>query len=214
MAKFCGNCGAPLDYDARVCGQCGTPVEGKEKLRVKDPEKVRKTKKIMKIVIIIGVLSLVLFGTLKVAYNLTGVRGLTRKVMNAYKDYDIETLALLSSDMYYYEAPYSDISTAEEYFTRVVGENHDYYENIMGNNYKIKYKILDQYDFSDRKQEKTLERIKESKPEFDPSIIEKFTAVNVELTLDNGGKPIKKKITVIISKEGKNLRLLDINDQW
>lgn len=214
MEKFCGNCGAPLDYDARVCGQCGTQVDGKEKLRVKDPEKIRKTKKIMKIVIIIGVLSLVLFGTLKVVYNLTGVRGLTRKVMNAYKDYDIETLALLSSDMYYYEASYSDISTAEEYFTRIVGENHDYYENVMGNNYKIKYKILDQYDFSERKQEKTLEQIKESKPEFDSSIIEKFTAVNVELTLDNGGKPIKKKITVIISKEGKNLRLLDINAQW
>lgn len=28
MAKFCGNCGAKLDDNARVCGHCGTPVAG------------------------------------------------------------------------------------------------------------------------------------------------------------------------------------------
>ena len=28
MAKFCGNCGAKLDDNARVCGHCGTPVGG------------------------------------------------------------------------------------------------------------------------------------------------------------------------------------------
>ena len=28
MAKFCGNCGAKLDVNARVCGYCGTPVAG------------------------------------------------------------------------------------------------------------------------------------------------------------------------------------------
>lgn len=27
MAKFCGNCGAPLDDSARVCGRCGAFVE-------------------------------------------------------------------------------------------------------------------------------------------------------------------------------------------
>lgn len=27
MARFCGNCGAQLDDDARVCGRCGTFVE-------------------------------------------------------------------------------------------------------------------------------------------------------------------------------------------
>lgn len=26
MARFCGNCGAPLEPNARVCGQCGTPI--------------------------------------------------------------------------------------------------------------------------------------------------------------------------------------------
>ena len=28
MSKFCGNCGAKLDDDAKVCGHCGTPVSG------------------------------------------------------------------------------------------------------------------------------------------------------------------------------------------
>lgn len=28
MSKFCGNCGAKLEDDARVCGNCGTPLDG------------------------------------------------------------------------------------------------------------------------------------------------------------------------------------------
>ena len=26
MAKFCANCGAPMEDGDAVCGQCGTPV--------------------------------------------------------------------------------------------------------------------------------------------------------------------------------------------
>lgn len=54
MARFCGNCGAQIDENAKVCGQCGTPIEGSTKtppVKIIDPEKKKKNKKIFKIVI-------------------------------------------------------------------------------------------------------------------------------------------------------------------
>lgn len=54
MAKFCGNCGARLEDDAKICGKCGTPVEGVTTsipgLKVTDPEKQKKVKKTFKLV--------------------------------------------------------------------------------------------------------------------------------------------------------------------
>ena len=53
MAGFCGNCGAKLDEGQKVCGQCGTPVEGVMKppvIRIEDPEKKKKNKRIFKAV--------------------------------------------------------------------------------------------------------------------------------------------------------------------
>ena len=37
MAKFCANCGAPMEDGDAVCGQCGTPVSNvvKEKKETK-----------------------------------------------------------------------------------------------------------------------------------------------------------------------------------
>lgn len=49
MARFCGNCGAQLDDDAKVCGQCGTPIDGNVPgLKIVDPEKKKKMMKKVK----------------------------------------------------------------------------------------------------------------------------------------------------------------------
>ena len=49
MAKFCGNCGKPMEDHAKVCGNCGTPLEGgtssKVKLKIEDSRKKEKFKK-------------------------------------------------------------------------------------------------------------------------------------------------------------------------
>ena len=53
MAKFCGNCGAQLDDNAKVCGQCGTPVgtlSAIPSVKIVDPEKQKKTKKTLKLI--------------------------------------------------------------------------------------------------------------------------------------------------------------------
>ena len=49
MAKFCGNCGRPMEDNAKVCGNCGTPLEGGSsstvKLKIEDPQKKRNSRK-------------------------------------------------------------------------------------------------------------------------------------------------------------------------
>ena len=52
MAKFCGNCGTQLEDNAKICGQCGTPLDGASSkildLKLVDPEKQKKLKKMSK----------------------------------------------------------------------------------------------------------------------------------------------------------------------
>jgi len=106
MATFCGNCGAELDSTMKVCGKCGTPVNGAKTnikgIKKTDPEKKKKFKRKVKLILFLFILVVVGVIALKVSFIFTGTRGLTRKVMAAYEAYDIDTLILLSSDVYYY----------------------------------------------------------------------------------------------------------------
>ena len=52
MARFCGNCGKPLEEGAKVCGYCGTPVD-ENSVRIPltktvDPERNGKLRKMGK----------------------------------------------------------------------------------------------------------------------------------------------------------------------
>ena len=136
MAKFCGNCGARLEDDAKICGKCGTPVEGVTTsipgLKVTDPEKQKKVKKTFKLVAGLMVLLIVAGIAFNVVSQYTGYNGLMRKVMAAYEKYDIDTLISLSSNMYYY----GDEDSVEYYFESKVGENLDSFEASVGHNYK------------------------------------------------------------------------------
>ena len=142
MTRFCGNCGAQLDEDARVCGQCGTPIDGNKGnipgLKVIDPAKKKNLmKKIKTVVALLIVAMLVVVGT-KVTLSFIGTNGLVRKVMAAYEDYDIGALVALSSDMYYY----SDYENyVDEYFEDSVGSNIDKFESSVGHSYKMSYEI-------------------------------------------------------------------------
>ena len=142
MAKFCGNCGARLEDDAKICGKCGTPVEGVTTsipgLKVTDPEKQKKVKKTFKLVAGLMVLLIVAGIAFNVVSQYTGYNGLMRKVMAAYEKYDIDTLISLSSNMYYY----GDEDSVEYYFESKVGENLDSFEASVGHNYKLSYKVM------------------------------------------------------------------------
>lgn len=88
MAKFCGNCGTQLEDNAKICGQCGTPLDGTSSnipgLKVVDPEKKEKMKKVGKRIVALVALVIVAVIAFNVVSQFTGYNGLLRKVMAAY----------------------------------------------------------------------------------------------------------------------------------
>ncbi len=209
MARFCGNCGAQLDDDAKVCGQCGTPIDGGQGkvpgFKVVNPEKKKKLLKKMKMAIVLVVLIIIAVAGIKIVRNFTGTNGLVRKVMTAYEKYDIDTIVSLSSDMYYYS---DNENYVEEYFEYAVGQNIDNFESSVGHSYKMSYEVEEIYDLSQRKQDEMLKNIEYLYPEFDVDKINKIAVANVKVTAKQGSKSVTKTVKISMSKEGKTWKVL------
>lgn len=210
MAKFCGNCGAQLDDKAKVCGQCGMPLEGAAVkvpgVKITDPKKQKKTKKIIKGIAVAAALVIVAVIAINVISQYTGYKGLLRKTMNAYKNYDIDTLVSLSSDMYFY----GDEEWVDNYFKYNVGENLDSFETSVGHSYKLSYEVNETYVLSERKADEILQNIESAYSDFDISIIEKMVAADVTVTAKQGKKSVDRDIKIIMSKENGSWKLLYI----
>ena len=156
MARFCGNCGAQIDENAKVCGQCGTPVEDSTKMppvKVVDSEKKKKNKKIFKAMIALALVAVVAVTAINVVSKFTGYNGLLRKVMTAYEGYDIDTLVSLSSDIYYY----GEEDYVESYFENSVGSALDSFETSVGHSYQFSYEVNETYTMSERKTKEVLD---------------------------------------------------------
>ncbi len=209
MARFCGNCGAQIDENAKVCGQCGTPIEGSTKtppVKIIDPEKKKKNKKIFKIVIALALVVAVAVTAINVVSKFTGYNGLLRKVMTAYEGYDIDTIASLSSDIYYY----GEEDYVESYFENSVGATLDSFESSVGHSYQFSYEVNETYTMSERKTKETLDGIKYAYPDFDVSIIEKIVVSDITVTAKQGNKSIEKELNITMSKENGKWKLLYI----
>ncbi len=206
MAKYCGNCGAKMDDDARVCGTCGTPLGGTSGFKVNDPEKTKKLKKRIKLLLILVIIGVVAFNGVKIGLNFIGNKGFTHKVMKAYEAYDIDGLVNMSSDVYFY----GDEEAAESYFEYSVGYDIDDYEESVGHNYKLSYKINEIYDLSERRQEELFDSLEYTYPDFDVTMIDKISVARVDITVKQGDKSIERSISITMTKEGKEWRLLYI----
>lgn len=211
MSKFCGNCGAELDDNARVCGQCGTPLEATPSkipgVKIVAPEKQKKAKKTIKLIISLIAIVVVAAIAINIASNFTGYKGLLRKVMNAYEDYDIDTLVSLSSDMYYY----GEEDWVEYYFEYSVGNNLDYFESYVGHNYKLSYDVQEVYTLSERKLDTLLDTIESSNPDFDISTISQVKVADIKVTAKEGKSSVSMSVQVTITKENGTWKLLYID---
>ena len=206
MARFCGNCGAQLDDDAKVCGQCGTPIDGNALgLKIVDPEKKKKMMKKVKGVIALAIVVVIAVVVVKIISGFTGTNGLVRKIMVAYEKYDIDTIVSLSSDMYYYN-DYEDY--VDEYFEYAVGSNIDSFESSVGHSYKMSYEEDEIYDLSQRKQDEMLKSIEYAYPDFDVDIISKIAVADVTVTAKQGSKSVSRTVKITMSKEGNTWKLL------
>ena len=206
MARFCGFCGAPIDENASVCGNCGKPVDGEE-----TKGGGRKKVNVMAIAVIaamIIVLAALIFAITRLTQNDDGRQGLIKQVIKAYEKEDIDSMIRLSSDIY--RGKRIDGLTAEEYFRNVMGSSADYYENAVGHNYKLTYKILDLYDMSQRRQNEYVNSIMELYPYFSASTITAMSAAEVEITAKRGSSMVTEYKKITMSKEDGNWKLADI----
>lgn len=213
MAKFCGNCGAKLDDSAKVCGNCGTPLDGAvqqiPKMKVENPERRKKIKKIVATVAVVLILALASRIGVGVVSQYTGYNGLLRKVMTAYKEFDIETIVSLSSSLYYYGNDDSE-DWAQDYFEHTVGDDLDAFDFSVGHSYKLTYKVNEIYPLKERRKEEVLDMIETTYPNFDVSEIKKIVVANVTLTAKEGKKIANKNVKIGMSKEDGAWKVLYI----
>ena len=209
MARFCGNCGAQIDENAKVCGQCGTPVEDSTKMppvKVVDSEKKKKNKKIFKAMIALALVAVVAVTAINVVSKFTGYNGLLRKVMTAYEGYDIDTLVSLSSDIYYY----GEEDYVESYFENCVGSALDSFETSVGHSYQFSYEVNETYTMSERKTKEVLDGIEYTYADFDVSIIEEMVVSDITVTAKQGSKSVERDLNITMSKENGTWKLLYI----
>ena len=210
MAKFCGNCGTQLEDNAKICGQCGTPLDGASTkipgLKVVDSEKQKKLKKMGKRIVALVALVIVAVIAFNVVAQYTGANGLLRKVMSAYKEYDIDTLISLSSDMYFY----GEEDWVEYYFEYNVGDDLDSFESSVGHSYKLTYEVNEIYTVSDRKLDDMLDQIEYTYADFDIGVIEKIVITDLTVTAKQGSKSVSRDMNIVMSKENGSWRLLYI----
>ena len=209
MARFCGNCGAQIDENAKVCGQCGTPVEDSTKMppvKVVDSEKKKKNKKIFKAMIALALVAVVAVTAINVVSKFTGYNGLLRKVMTAYEGYDIDTLVSLSSDIYYY----GEEDYVESYFENSVGSALDSFETSVGHSYQFSYEVNETYTMSERKTKEVLDGIEYTYADFDVSIIEEMVVSDITVTAKQGSKSVERDLNITMSKENGSWKLLYI----
>lgn len=209
MSNFCGNCGTQLADGARVCGQCGVPVPGSSTaaaFRYEDPERKAKTKKIIKLVAVLAVVVVIAIVIVNIVSGFVGYKGAVRKVMNAYKDYDLNTIVSMSSDLYFCM---SDEDYAEDYFGSAISNDLDYFEDQVGHKYKLSYEITDHYDMSEHKYQNLLDTLSQYE-DFDADIISKVMVVEMDVTAKEGRGTATLKLKLTLTKEDGDWKLLYI----
>ncbi len=214
MARFCGNCGSAVDDNAKVCGSCGTPLEANNKVVSKipgvqyiDPEKKAKTAKKVKTFFGLAALIIVAVIVFNIVSGFVGYKGAVRKIMNAYEDYDIDTIVSMSSDYYYCM---TDENYVEEYFGDIISEDLDDFEEYSGHNYKFSYEITDSYKMAEHKLDDLLDSLSYYE-EFDADIIDKVMVVEIEVVAKSKNNNYTKDLTLTLTKESGSWKLLYLN---
>ena len=190
MAKFCANCGAPMEDDDRVCGQCGTPVEGMAvaetgsapvKMQAAAKKMVNRNTGMIKGVIAAAVAVVVVAGGVKVAGNNIGYKGTLNRMVKALQKEDTAALEGLASSISdevcanLYSDPY-------DYYDGLISDVLDKYEDRVGNLKKVTYEITDSKELSDRR----LDNIKDMLVDglnMDTSEIKKAVEVECKITV-------------------------------
>lgn len=214
MSRFCGNCGAQAEDNARVCGYCGVTLSengGAQKTNVAsmnlDSEKQNNIFKLASLAVV-AFISLII--VINIISGFVGVKGAARKIMNAYRDYDIDTLLEMTSDFKYAQADFMGTSLEKSYENRL-DNKFEYFENRVGRDYKMKYKIVDSSKLPEYRTDDLYDAIAEL-DDFDIGTISKIMIVEIEVTAK--GKSIDKveNWELVLAKENGKWRMIDLTN--
>ncbi len=218
MAKFCGHCGGQVSDTDTHCGSCGaaveaTPVQVEPEVTIQVPESAqqapaKKKKKVLPLIITAVIAVIVLIVGVKVFSAFTGYNPVLRKTMNAFEDFDIDTLMDLSSEVTFATIDYLDDDDQEQWFEDVVNGQLDSYENMVGRNLKISYKVNGVYKLETRKIGQFIDNINGWLYEQDAFEKEDFEKImEVDMTLTIKGSDDKMELDVedvyMIKEEGE-----------
>lgn len=220
MAKFCGNCGAQQEDNARVCGYCGTPLAAsappaagaEATFTPVDPQKKARIMTFVKIGI--AVVAVVVAAVL--AWNIvsafTGYRGMVRKFYRAVEAYDIDTLTELTSDLTIALAGDPDDEAIYELLSDNVSDMLDTYEEEVGHDLEIDYEITETYELSERRLEELLDELEYY--DLDTSTIDDFLMVEASLTLSGSRREMTTTDELLLVKEDGEWRVFATESTW
>ena len=202
MAKFCANCGAPMDDEDRVCGQCGTPAETegaplRSEFTAPTPvvagfnnanngrpvvKQESQNAKVGKIIVLsaLALLGLLLmFGVIKIIGNNSGENGVVGKYCKAIQKDDVELLESVTSPLYEDVADYYGYDI-EETLQRYIDNKIETMEDKAGTLSKITYEITKSKSYNDKKMEEFIENY-EDRYNSDGSDIKEVREVEVKM---------------------------------
>ncbi len=209
MARFCGNCGMRLEDNDRVCGNCGMPCGDMPQVKpvVKPAKKSRKGIVAAIICVVIAVV-LLITGVSTLAAN-SGYKGLLKKTIKAYINYDIDKIVDNASESY----DYSYSSYAEYYFTTRIDNSLETFDDYVGYNYKLTYEIEDSYIASERYLSEIKSTLAAKYGTFDTDIIKKvaIAEVTVTATSKSGNQKYTQTMQITLTKEKGSWKVLYID---
>lgn len=205
--KFCANCGALVEDAANVCGVCGAPVTATAKtvtsISAMDPEKRAKVKKYTILGGIAAAAVAVLIIAIVLIVKFTGYRGLLRKTLNAYEDYDLSALVEITS-----EARLKNTNHPETYYKNIVGSELSYFEGKLGHGYDLSFETQEVYEVEKRSREVMEEQIRYDFPEYDLAAVDEIMCAEIQITAERNERTCSRILTVTMVKENGNWALL------
>lgn len=215
MAKFCANCGAQANDAAQVCGNCGAPFEGfvapqeaaaKKQFDVNALIKDPKVKKFAPIVAIVLVVVIVLVALISSG---GGAESAVKKYMKGIEKADgAKIMEVMSAEELEYINDMADLADednekfAVDQLTEYADEVLDDFEDIVGKDLKMSYKVVGVYDLTEEMMEDLVEDYEDSKINTD-----KLDAKNVAVEITIKGS--KDKYTFI-----RQLQVVKEDGDW
>ena len=204
MANFCGYCGRPSNGNFTNCGNCGAPFN------VVPGEYLAKEKRKNHLLfwgIVLSVLLVIVIVTNVVA-GFVGSKGITRKVMNAYINSDVDTLLYVASDYYYLRSDQNGTSLTPYYENQVKGI-HSRYANYVGEKYKVTYKIKDSYELDDNRAVAVFDKMN-AMDGYEIDNVTKVVMLELEVKIQGKDRSFTEPWKLVVVREARHWRVFSV----